>query len=795
MKKLVSVFLAVAILLSCFAASAVTLAAEEQIIADGVLSESSSWSLSTDGVLSISGNGDMPDFSAYSDQPWRALAASVKSVVISDGITRVGAHSFELLPALSSVSLPKSLTSIGESALERCYAVKLVDVPSSVRTIERRAFADCWQLATYDIAYASSYLTYIGDEAFAGCTSLTTTNIPQRLLHLGDGAYLGCASLNNIKLPDRLEYLGRSAFQSCTSLREINIPWQITSVPDFAFFGCTSLESVTFGRHLEKIGREVFLWCPALKTLNIPKGVTEMPDFTYGFYYFNGEYRKYDGLSLSTASEVAADYARRHGLELILDDDAHVCADACPYCALCTSDCEFLNCAEKCPGHIFPITGTVCDGIAWSLSEDFVLTLTGSGEMPDFTYDAVPWIKYRSGVKTAVISDGIVNIGAYAFDSHENLREVSLPDSVTRVGRKAFALCTSLESATLPDSISEIAPLAFFSTVSLKSIIFPKGLKNIGSYAFAALSSLESVRLFDGVETIGEGAFEGCAALTEFHVPASVTHIGSRALGYRYSEDRHFVLVDSFKISAPMFGAGHSYAEKNGIEYVRSDTHVCEHICVSCGRCLDADCKYPECAKKCDGICTADWSSPFSDVKTKHWYYDHVRYVCLAGIMNGMTKTSFEPNGGITRAQLVLMLWRLAGEPAPGTSAPADDVTASWYRDAVAWGYESGVVTGRSATKFDPNGEVTREELVTMLMRYASYTGVLSTDARAELDSFNDTSRVHAYAKEAMSWAVAEGFVKGEKSSSGDGRLSLVPRDGASRAECAAVFERFLKKL
>lgn len=792
MKKLVSLLLTAAVLISCLAASAVSFAADTVITANGALSYSISWSLSADGVLNISGSGEMPDLASYTEQPWRASAQSIKRAALSEGITRLGAHSFELLPALSEISLPSTLVSVGASALERCYAVKKLDIPSSVKTIEKCAFADCWQLATYSIAYASSSLTYIGDEAFAGCTSLRTTNIPLRTTHIGDGAYLGCILLDDIKLPDKLEYLGRSAFQSCTSLRSINIPWQITAVPDYAFFGCTALESVDFGRHLESIGREAFLGCLSLKTLSVPKSVSSMPDYCYGYYYFDGEYVKYSELSLRTASDAAADYARRHGIALILDDSTHVCADACPYCSLCTTDCEYLICVDKCHGHSFPITGTVSDSITWSLSEDFVLTLSGSGEMPDFTYDSIPWSAYRSGVRHAVISDGITSVGAYSFDSHDRLCDVVLPDSLKRIGRKAFALCTSLESIEFPDSLSDIEPLAFFSCTGVKSIAFGSGLERIGSYAFARLSSLVTTELCEGVKNIGEGAFEDCESLVKLYIPSSVTYIGTHGAGYRYSEDRHYELIASFVICAPYGSTAHAYAEENGITYRRSDEHVCEHACEICGRCLDEECEYPECAKKCDGICSADWTSPFKDVKKKHWYYDHVRYVCLAGIMNGMTNKTFEPNGGVTRAQLVLMLWRLAGEPSSSAKTPFDDANAAWYREAVAWGYENGIVTGRSEKSFDPNGEVTREELVTMLMRYSALTGALSTDARAELGAFADASRVHAYAKEAMSWAVAEGLVSGETGKNG---MSLLPRDGASRAECAAVFERFLKRL
>lgn len=758
----------------------------------GALTDSVSWSLSADGVLTLDGEGELPELSSYSEQPWRSMADRITALVVSDGISYIGAHSFELLPRLASVTLPSSLVGVGESAFERCYAIKSFKMPSSVETIGARALADCWRLAEYNIALNASSLTCIGKEAFAGCTALRTTTLPKRLVYLGDGAYLGCTSLDGIILPDKLEYLGTAAFQSCAALREINIPWQIKAVPDYAFFGCLSLESVSLGRHLESIGREAFLWCPALKSIHVPKGVTQMPDYSFGYYYFGGEYRAYPERSISTASDCAASYARRHEIELILDDAAHVCEDTCPYCALCTSDCAFLNCADKCPGHSFPITGTA-GNIAWSLSEDFVLTLSGEGELADFDHNGAPWSPYKSAVRHLRVKEGVTRIGAYAFDSYDAMLDITLAKSVTSVGRKAFALCTSLVTATLSEETAEICELAFYGCSSLESVSLGKWLVTLGSHAFAGCGSLREAALPEGLSSIGDSAFEGCESLSELSVPSTVARLGARALGWYYTADRHYRLYEDFTLKGALYSAAHTYAEENGIPFVRTDIHECTEKCPVCDRCRKADCKFPECARKCDGICNAEWSSPFSDVREKDWYYDNVRYVCLAGLMNGMTKTSFEPGGSVTRAQLVLILWRLAGSPEPTAAPPATDVTAAWYRDAVAWGYESGVVTGRTATSFDPMGLITREELVTMLMRYTALSGALPTDSRAPLDAFADAERVREYAREPMAWAVAEGFVNGKNAE--HGTTLLAPRTGATRAECAAVFERFLKRL
>lgn len=784
MKKIIASLLVLTILLSLFAMH--TLAAD-----GGTFGDSLSWSFAADGTLTISGSGAMPDLDSYANQPWRSLAISVKKITVSEGITSIGANSFAMMPAVSSVYIPNTLKIIGSHAFEKCYALTAVAVPTSVTRIENGAFSDCWQLAKVNLASHASYLTYIGDEAFAGCSALHTIALSMRLTHIGDSAFMGCSALDGIDLPDKLSYLGRFAFQACTSLTSVNVPWQIKNLPDYVFFGCSSLESVTFGRYLESIGKEAFLWCSSLKEIHLPLGVTDIPEYSIGYYYFDREFIKYDGLTVIAGSAAGMEYAAKNGFNLVVDDPSHACESPCPYCFLCTVGCEYLTCYEKCTGHTFPITGKVTESISWSLSEDFILTLEGTGELPDFTYDSVPWDTYKNVVVRAVVGEGITSVGAFTFDSHTALREVSLPHGVTRIGRKAFSLCTSLGGIDLPDSVAEIGNLAFNGCSSLEYVFFGDGTESIGSFAFFGCVRLLEAILPEGASVIGDSAFEGCPMLESFYVPDTVSFIGNYALGYVYSGDRHFYQNENFTIKAPLFSEGHAYAVKNALPYERTDTHECSYICEVCARCLDTDCLYPECTRKCDAVCTMEWDDPFSDVREADWFADSVRYVYLKGLFTGMTNDTFAPSGGVTRAQLTVVLWRLAGSPAANADAPFEDNTAAWYRDAVSWAYETGVVTGKTQTTFDPMGKITREQMVTMLMRFYEKIWKRDTSARGDTELFADSAEVSAYAADAVSWALAEGLVTGKDVG---GEMYIAPLTGATRAECATIFARLLKK-
>ena len=177
---------------------------------------------------------------------------------------------------------------------------------------------------------------------------------------------------------------------------------------------------------------------------------------------------------------------------------------------------------------------------------------------------------------------------------------------------------------------------------------------------------------------------------------------------------------------------------------------------------------------------------PFPDVTEGDWFYDAVRYAYETGLMDGVGDNLFAPNSETTRAQLVTILYRLAGEPEPGGDSGFADVAAgTWYTDAVAWAAQNGIVNGVSDTEFAPGDDITREQLAAILYRYAAYQGY-DVSQRADLSGFGDASSIRPYAQEALSWASAQGLVLGFE----DG--SLRPQGTASRAQIAAVLMRFL---
>lgn len=177
-------------------------------------------------------------------------------------------------------------------------------------------------------------------------------------------------------------------------------------------------------------------------------------------------------------------------------------------------------------------------------------------------------------------------------------------------------------------------------------------------------------------------------------------------------------------------------------------------------------------------------SVPFNDVSYGDWYYDAVQFVYSRGIMDGVDYYKFAPNGTITRGMIVTMLWRMAGEPfeMPVTSF-TDVEIGRYYTTAVAWACRNGIADGMGESTFGPNDAITREELVTLLYRYAQYFG--HSCIGTSIEGFADAGSVSSYAYNAMCWAYKAGVVTGTTGS------RLNPQGTASRAEAAQMIMSF----
>ncbi len=171
-------------------------------------------------------------------------------------------------------------------------------------------------------------------------------------------------------------------------------------------------------------------------------------------------------------------------------------------------------------------SGTCGDNLTWSLSSDYVLTISGTGEMDDYSWGSSPWYSYAHNITAIEIEDGITHIGDFAFDNCDSVTKIEIPDSVTSIGNEGFYACRSITSIDIPDSVTSIGEGVFLSCESLESITIPNTITNIADSMFSGCHSLTGIDIPSSVTSIGEMAFNDCPSLKSIEIPVGVTSIG-----------------------------------------------------------------------------------------------------------------------------------------------------------------------------------------------------------------------------------------------------------------------------
>ena len=252
----------------------------------------------------------MPDYTSFSDVRWYDNCYEIDKVVITDGVTNIGAWAFGCCDYVTSAIIPNSVTSIGDYAFYGCnYLGYDTTIPNSVTSIGNYAFGDCRSLGVYTIVTIPSSVTSIGEYAFHHCSGLTSITIPNSLTNIGKGAFYRCTGITSITvekgntkydsrdncnaiietssnklilgckntvIPNSVTSIGEVAFDDCSGLTSIIIPNSVTSIGERAFEGCSGLTSVTIPNSVTSIGERAFEGCSGLTSVTIPNSVTSI---------------------------------------------------------------------------------------------------------------------------------------------------------------------------------------------------------------------------------------------------------------------------------------------------------------------------------------------------------------------------------------------------------------------------------------------------------------------------------------------------------------------------------------
>ncbi len=205
--------------------------------------------------------------------------SSVESIVLPEGLERIGRYAFEGCQSLLSVSLPDTLLEIGDSAFFGCFALQSVRIPASLKTFGERVFEQCDGLKQVTI---ENGLEKISGCTFIGCEGLEEIRIPDSVTEIGYSAFQSCSSLKHITLSENLESLQGDLFYECSSLESVTVPAGVRTIEYLAFNGCTALKEVILREGLLEIGDRAFDQCTSLKTLAIPASVTKIALNAFG---------------------------------------------------------------------------------------------------------------------------------------------------------------------------------------------------------------------------------------------------------------------------------------------------------------------------------------------------------------------------------------------------------------------------------------------------------------------------------------------------------------------------------
>lgn len=469
--------------------------------------------------------------------------------------------------------------------------------------------------------------------------------------------------------------------------------------------------------------------------------------------------------------------------------------------------------------------------VRWTLDAAGGLTVSGAGDLPDRAFAgrtdivAVTFTGQVARIGRSAFAgctqlrrvDGfgaVTSVMSQAFAGCTALRRVDLPDGMTLLGSGLFSGCTALAELPLPDDAAWVEPRLCENCTALQTVVLPAAMTEVPRGLLRGCTGLRRVTFQGAVTAVGDGAFSGCDALTDVYFTGTRPQWDAVAIG-----------ADNARLTAAALhtdAAAHTYPD--------AWTLVTEPTCTRDGlrtrTCTDPGCgktlseRVPALGHDWDdgvivrapsgvrmgerritcrrcGLTQAEAIPPeiaayeqFHDLDRNAWSYDGIAYCVARGLMSGTDTHTFSPGGVTTRAQLVQVLYNLAGEPdMTGVTTPFTDARSGWYRDAVAWAYRTGVVSGTSDTTFSPNQAVTREQIAVILMAFAAQVpGAERPAAPADLAAFPDGAQVSGWARDAMADAVALGVLGGAEV---NGTLWLRPQGQATRAEVATVLAGF----
>ena len=466
------------------------------------------WSFGSDGTLTISGKGEMNDYSTTVAAPWAQYKNDIQSLVIKNGVTRIGNYAFYQHWSLKNITLAESITSVGVRAFENCplESLYITDMAAYLNIDFEILYEDPNKADDYDL-YTSCPMFYanklyldnkritsvsvpetvekIPPYAFNGCTGIRSVTLPDGLISIGKNAFASCG-FSEILLPDSLSEIKDAAFANCSKLTTVSIPGSVISIGNGAFQSCTALTEIDFDSGIKAIGDGAFLNCPLLTEITVPNSVTSIGLGAFSECYnlqklslpFVGKER-----NITSGDNSYFGYIFTH-----LRENSYINQNISAYDEVSHNSKKYY--------------------IPKSLKE---LIFTDTTSVAEYAFE-------NCTLESIAFTSPLNSIGHHAFFTCKALKKLPVISSSAVIGKSAFSYCESLTEVTINYDIPESM---FQACKSLNTVTIGSQADIINKMAFLSCENLTTINLPISISEIWESAFSGCTALATINYEGS----------------------------------------------------------------------------------------------------------------------------------------------------------------------------------------------------------------------------------------------------------------------------------
>ncbi len=670
-------------------------------------------------------------------------ASKLKYISIPETVTDIKSDAFANCTALTGVLYNAKNAVIGEGAFSGCDNMETVvfgdkvetiptylctgnakltvaDIPASVKTIEARAFAGCYNITS--INFDAVACTAIAADAFDYCHKLANIKLGENVTHIPANLFsrYGGSNITELVIPEQVTSIAPSAFTNCTALTTLD--YQATScvIGPAAFSGCKKLSTIKLGKNVTVIPQNLYTGNTVITKVDLPEQITSIEDLAFDGCTALKEINVSDNLA-SIGKSILSNTA---WYDMQADGPIYLGKIFYGYKGQLPAD-----------GSVTINNGTVA--IAAGAFE-------GNGALQNvFVPNSVSVIgedAFRMTNATITCYTTATNVIDYAANNSITVNQISCPD--TNVYYRVIKEATGDAIGTLEIVCADCSQILGIESYTSAAELADKWVETV-----APTCTVAGI-LTKGTETKTIPATGHQNTVWKETTAPTCTTEGVKT---EYCEDCDTALPTTGSIDKIPHTAG-------AWQQIRLPRTYCTGLnailCTECGEMLQSK-TLPKLEK----------GTPLEailDVISSEWYYDTVEFALANGFFNGIDANTFAPNETMTRAMFVTVLGRLAGVKVENDVRTAfTDVKKNlYYTGYVKWAADNGIVNGVTKTKFQPNDAITREQICTMIVRYCNYAGIqLNTAEKPQL--FRDADMISPYAFNAVMICQSAGLVKG----------------------------------